>query len=171
MNLRLKKIDFLWLLAFPLYQTIGTLRHEGSHALVAMLQGATIQEFVFWPQVTNGISYWGYVRWSGFTNWLTIAAPYFNDLVWFSIFYFIFTKVQIKRRWLWVNLVIIGLISPLVNSGYAYLRGVLGSPNDFTHLANTLPATIVHGYYLVTLAVYASLLYSLLRPQYSRLQH
>jgi hypothetical protein len=37
----LKKADFLWLLAFPLYLLIGTLRHEASHALVGWLAEAT----------------------------------------------------------------------------------------------------------------------------------
>ena len=168
MNLRLKKIDLLWFLAFPLYQTIGTLRHEGSHALAAMLQGATIQEFVFWPSMIGGNFYWGYVRWSGFTNWLTIAAPYFNDLVWFLIFYFIFKKIRIKRRWLWVNLIIIGLISPSTNSGYAYLRALVGTQNDFTTLLIDLPSVLVHAYFIITLTVYVTVLYSFLKPQPSR---
>jgi hypothetical protein len=33
----LKKTDLLWLLAYPIYQIIGTIRHEGSHALAGLL--------------------------------------------------------------------------------------------------------------------------------------
>ena len=33
----LKREDLLWLLAYPLYQIIGTIRHEASHALLAWL--------------------------------------------------------------------------------------------------------------------------------------
>jgi hypothetical protein len=43
------KKDFLWLLLFPVYQTIGMIRHEGSHALAAMADG--LREFTeMYPQ-------------------------------------------------------------------------------------------------------------------------
>jgi hypothetical protein len=45
------KRDAPWLLALPIYRIIGTARHEGSHALVALLHGATITEFRILPFV------------------------------------------------------------------------------------------------------------------------
>jgi hypothetical protein len=40
----LQKRDMLWILAYPIYQIIGTIRHEGSHALVALLEGARVTD-------------------------------------------------------------------------------------------------------------------------------
>ena len=64
----MKKSDWLWLLAYPLYQILGTIRHEAGHALAAWLQGAEITEFVFLPGMRGEIFYWGYVRWTGETT-------------------------------------------------------------------------------------------------------
>ncbi len=165
--MRFQKIDFLWLLAFPVYQTIGTIRHEGSHALAAILQGAEIKKFVFWPSFINDRFYWGYVRWNEATNWLTTATPYFCDLITFILFYLVCTKLRIKRRWIWVNLVIIGMISPFANSAYAYIRGLMGSVNDFAKLTYEIPSWVVHAYFLITLAVYVTVLYFFFRPRHS----
>ena len=54
----MKRKDLLWFLAYPVYQTIGTLRHEGSHALAAMAEGAEVTKLVFWPSFSNGRFYW-----------------------------------------------------------------------------------------------------------------
>lgn len=59
-------VDVLWhVLAYPIYQILGTIRHEGCHAIVAKHYGATIEEFRFLPCRRDGVWYWGYVRWSG----------------------------------------------------------------------------------------------------------
>lgn len=77
----MKRMDFLWILAFPLYLLAGTLRHELSHDIGAMLEGADIMELVFWPTLkANGRIQWGCVRWQGETDGLFLAAPYFCDL-------------------------------------------------------------------------------------------
>jgi hypothetical protein len=50
----MKRKDLLWALAYPVYQIIGTLRHEGSHALAAMAEGAKVTKSVFWPNFHLG---------------------------------------------------------------------------------------------------------------------
>lgn len=45
----LKKADLLWLLAYPLYQIIGTIRHEASRALMAWLEGSAFTNLCFGP--------------------------------------------------------------------------------------------------------------------------
>jgi len=146
--------DLLWLLAYPIYQAIGTARHEGSHAITAALEGARITKFVFWPSVVPGSGFfWGYVDWDGPTDWLTLAAPYFADLVTFILFYLLCTRVRFTRRWLWVNAVVIGLISPLVNTAYNYLGA--GDPTrDIGRLLQLLPPAVVHAYLIATIALY-----------------
>jgi hypothetical protein len=45
----IRKIDFLWLLAAPVYLLATTLRHEGSYALAALLEGCEVIDFVILP--------------------------------------------------------------------------------------------------------------------------
>jgi len=156
--------DLLWILAYPLYQLIGTFRHEGSHALAAVLQGATLERFVFWPTWSGSSFRWGYVSWSGATNWVAIAAPYLCDLATFVVFYLVCTRLCFKRHWVWVNLVAIGLISPLVNSAYNYVNGQRGC-GDVGRLPGPLPGPVVHAYFAVTLALYVAGLFLTLRPR------
>ncbi len=149
----LKKTDLLWLLAYPIYQIIGTIRHEGSHALAGLLSGVKIQQFVFLPSIVNGQLYWGYVNFQSDVSWPVIAAPYLIDILTFSIFFIICLRAKFDHRWIWLNLVIIGLISPLINSAYNYLGGLIRS-NDVSYLLNNLPATLVHVYFIFTLLIY-----------------
>lgn len=151
---RLHRADLIWLLGYPVYQTVGTLRHEGSHALVALLEGATIQRFVFWPSWWRGAFYWGYVVWSGPTTWLAVAAPYLGDLLTFSIVFAICTRLQVRRHWIWVNLVILGLISPLVNSAWEYYKGLRTGSGDVGYLLAVLLPPAVHAYFTLTLLLY-----------------
>ena len=150
----MRKKDLLWFLAYPVYQTIGTLRHEGSHALAAMAEGADIKKFVFWPNFDLGGFQWGYVRWEGYTTWFTRAAPYFSDLLIFFVAILIILEAKPKRRWLWLNIAIIGGLSPLVNSAYNYFRG-LSVLNDVGKLLNYLDPVAVHLYFALTLLFYA----------------
>lgn len=151
---RLRRHDSLWLAAYPLYQLIGSLRHEASHALVAVLQGATIQEFVFWPSFTGSAFRWGYVIWYGSTSWVATAAPYLCDLATFALFFLICARWRLRGHLLWVNLVAIGLVSPLVNSAYNYLIGLRGR-GDVAQLLYEMPGAAVQTFFAVTLLLYA----------------
>jgi hypothetical protein len=151
----LRKTDFLWILAYPIYQLIGTLRHEAGHAIMAMVEGAQIQEFVFWPTLhENNQFFWGYVSWNTQdTTWMTTAGPYLVDLITYTIFFWILMIIPIRWRWLWLNLVIIGLLSPLLNSLYHY-QGAFSSTNDVALLLQELPVTGVHLYFLTSMIIY-----------------
>ena len=164
MNHQFHRRDLHWILAYPLYQLIGSLRHEASHALAAVLQGATIHRFVFWPTWTGSGLRWGYVSWSGPTDWVAIAAPYLCDVATFALFFVICTRLPLRRHWVWVNLVAVGLLSPLVNSAYNYFNGLRGS-GDVAGLLLALPDLAVHGYFVVTLVVYGVGLILTLRPK------
>jgi len=164
MEHQLHRRDLLWVLLYSLYQLIGTFRHEASHALAAVLQGATLERFVFWPTWSGSSFRWGYVSWSGSTNWVTTAAPYLCDLATFLVFYLVCTRLRFRRHWVWVNLVAIGQISPLVNSAYNYLNGQRGC-GDVGRLLATLPEPAVHTWFAVTLALYVVGLFLTLRPK------
>jgi hypothetical protein len=55
----MKRRDLLWSLAYPVYQIIGTIRHEGSNALAATAEGVEVKKFVFWPNVDLEHFSWG----------------------------------------------------------------------------------------------------------------
>lgn len=153
----MKKIHLLWIFLYPLYQVIGTIRHEGSHALVAFLCGAHIDAFVFWPTLKpEGGILWGYVNWSGNVNWFVLAAPYIVDLLTFTVFFLLCARFHRVRPWVWLNMLIVGIISPLFNSLYNYRALFFGyaSANDVTRLAQVLPDSLVHLYFLLTLLLY-----------------
>lgn len=150
---RLRLTDLLWLFAYPFYQILGTLRHEGSHAIVGILQGATITEFVFWPSIREQGFYWGYVGYRGETDWLFLAAPYIVDLITYVLLFIICMRVRFRRKWIWLNLIIIGMISPFVNSLYNYW-GNVNSNNDVGRLSSVLATELIDGYFVFTLLSY-----------------
>jgi len=143
----------LWILAYPIYQVIGTFRHEGAHALAAILSGAEVTKFVFWPSMLDGLFYWGYVIVTGHTGVLFSAAPYLLDLITYFFFFPLCMLVVFKRKWIWINLAVICLISPFANSLYNY-RGRLSSLNDVNKILQVLPEGLVRGYFLFTLWIY-----------------
>ena len=164
----LKKIDLLWLLAYPLYQIINTLRHEGSHAFAAVLHGATITQFVFWP-TWNGRLLWGYINYTGNDTWFIIAAPYLVDLLTFAVCFAWLSRVRFARRAVWLNAVILGLLSPLINSAYNYV-GRFSPGNDVAQLLLMLPAGLVQGYFGVTLLIYLTGLLIIFRISVTRVR-
>jgi hypothetical protein len=149
----LKLRDLLWLLAYPFYQIISTFRHEGAHAMIALLGGGEISKFVFWPSMYKEKFYWGYVVCTGGKGWLFFAAPYLFDLLTFGVFFVLCMFLLFKKRWIWLNLVIIGIVSPLVNSYYNYSGG-FQSMNDVGKLFRDLPAGIVRWYFIVSMSAY-----------------
>ena len=146
----IRRRDWLWVLLLPVYLILSTFRHEAAHAVVATAQGAEIIKFVFWPSVhETGKFYFGYVSWrGGTTNWLVDAAPYFMDILTFSIFFPILYWVRFRWHSLWLNLVIIGLVSPIINSLYNYIRG-----GDIRELLAVLPDLPVHACFLLGLGL------------------
>lgn len=166
MKQRLVRKDIVWLLATPLYVLVGTLRHELSHAIAALLLGAEIEKFVFWPTCSQWGFRWGYVVWYGPPASRVTAAPYLCDVATFVVFFVICTRVRFRRHWVWVNLVVVGLISPLVNSAYNYVRGVMGT-GDVATLFGELPDPLIHAYFAVTLSIYLVGLWFALKPNTS----
>lgn len=153
---RLRLTDLWYLLGIPAYVILGTIRHEGSHALAAKIEGADITKFVIYPQSETGRFTWGYTAWTGGnTGWFTDAAPYLCDVLWFAGFFFLVTRIQWKTHWLWLNVVILGLLAPLVNSFWQWMAGIFGSKQ--TDVAKWLaagPDAVIHLYFLITCTAY-----------------
>lgn len=89
---------------------------------------------------------------------LTTAAPYFADLFTFGLFFRICIRLHFPRRWLWLNAVIIGLLSPVFNTGYNYFRSSV-AVSDVGRLLLSLPPFVVHAYLVLTIALYSIGLY------------
>jgi Peptidase M50B-like len=161
----LRRSDAWWLLLYPAYQVIGTARHEGGHALAAWAEGARIERFVVLPSRPNGVLYWGYTVWSGQVDWLVAAAPYLLDLLTVLAFA---PLVRYARRWphaVRMNLIIIGLLSPLVNSAYQYVLLFVRPTNDVGVVASHIPDVFVHAWFAIALPLYVwALVASLRRP-------
>ncbi len=160
----LKRSDWWWLAAYPLYQLIGTLRHEGSHVVGALLEGVHIDRFVFWPTLGPPRFRFGYVVYGEPVGWLATAFPYLVDLILFIVFFLIVTRFSIRPRWLWLQCVIVGLISPFLNTLYNY-GGVYFWSNDVAKLlrSDELPDAVIHVYFLIVLLIYGAGLARLFR--------
>ncbi len=155
-----RRSDLWWLAALPFYQLLGTLRHEASHALAAVIAGGRVRALAFWPTYRAGMGWrWGYVAWEGPGGWPVLAAPYLCDLATYVAAFALWWACPRAPRWLRLNLAALGLVSPLVNTLYNY-AGALGGRNDVSELLRALPPLAVHGalasasiFYIAGLAV------------------
>lgn len=151
----MKKTDLFWLLLSPVYLILGTIRHEGCHALAAIAEGLQVQKFVFWPSIgPGGVFYFGYVYWEGTRSWMTMAAPYAGDLLTFAAGFIICAYTKIPQRWVWINVLILTVLSPFINSAFNYFGGI-NNGNDIGFLLQALHPMLVHTYFGLTLAMYA----------------
>ncbi len=154
----IRRKDLWWLLALPVYYVLHALRHEAGHALVGLLEGARIAEFRFLPIVDGRFRPldWGVVRFAGEVSWLTYAGPYLGDLLTFALAFALLMKVRFRHRWVWLNLFILGLAGPLLNSFLLYICGLQGRGSDARVLMAALPAGVYHGYFVGTMTAYAA---------------
>ncbi|HEX5136724.1 MAG TPA: M50 family metallopeptidase [Planctomycetota bacterium] len=159
----LRAKDLLWLLLYPGYQVLGTIRHEASHALAAMLEGATIERITVLPRpdARRGIL-WGSVATGGHTTNFTSAAPYLVDLATYALFFVLCMRLR-GPRWLWLNLAIVGVLSPAVDTLYAYLNASFRDIGDAAYLLRTGPAWAVHVCFAAAIAAYLAGIAALLR--------
>jgi hypothetical protein len=91
-------------------------------------------------------------------SWLTMAAPYACDLAIFSITYWFCMTDTSLPHWAWINVVIFGMISPLVNTTNNYI-GHNDENTDVGFLLDELPEKIVHGYFVSTILLYVAGIY------------
>lgn len=139
-------------LLFALVAVVTTARHEGSHALVASLQGSTIEEVRLLPGYDPGLGfYFGYVRHEGDTTWLVDAAPFLVDVLWLGLGALALRFVA-GRGWLRFLVVLFGLVSPVIDLAYNYQGGLWRSGTDVADLFVAMPRGIVHAFFLGAIA-------------------
>lgn len=153
--MELQLSDAVWVAGLPVYAILTTLRHEASHAVAVWASGGRVTRFVCWPTCSSERGFlWGYVAFDGPATRAITAAPYACDLATFAVCFPVCLFAVISSHALWINLIILGVLSPLANSGYNYLRGFF-RPNDVYTLRQEMMAAFVHAYFLVTIGVYA----------------
>ena len=149
--------DKLWLMGLPIYLMLLILRHEGSHALSAVLyEGARLTEFSLLPGFSEqGNFVRPHIRVSGATSWVTAFAPYLCDALTFLVFYPVCRYVVKRSKGLWLNLAAVGVLSPFLNSVANYAIGLVRANSDVGKLLAHQPPIAVHAYFTLTLALYA----------------
>ena len=151
----MRRTDLGWLLAWPVYQLVGTARHELSHAAVAAWQGARITQIEILPSFQPEGLLWGYVNWTGgHTNALVAAAPYLCDLAVFLVFLPLCLLAVRTPRWLWINCFIIGLLSPLIDTAANYSKLFRRNTGDVNELAAQFSPLMIHAIFLAVLLFY-----------------
>jgi len=130
-----------------------TARHEASHALTAWLGGTQILEMKLLPGIHPEAGfYFGYVIYGGDTTWLVRAAPYLVDGV-LLLCVLVLVTLDIDWKRYRMPILLFGVISPLVDLAYSYQGGLWRPSTDVAGLLVTLPAGVVHFYFLGTIGV------------------
>ncbi len=141
----MKASDLLWLLAYPVYQIIGTARHELSHALGAVIQGGEVLDMAIVPSYseTSGLR-WGWVTVTNVSSWTLVSvAPYGVGLILALCTLLILKKTRLPR-WVRLNCVILGVLSPLLDLAYNYAKLFWTRHGDLPEVAHHWPSLLVH---------------------------
>jgi hypothetical protein len=135
------------IIAFILWTTA---RHEGSHALMAYLEGSKIEELRLLPGIHDELGfYFGYVKHSGDTTWLTECAPFFSDLLVLFLTTILLLKLKVKKYYR--EILLFGFISPVVDLIYNYQGGLWRSGTDVSDMLTLLPNWVVHSSFILTI--------------------
>ena len=138
-------IKSILITAVVFYWTIA--RHEGSHALLAWLEGAEIYKLSLIPGIHEELGfYFAFVSHDGKTSWLTEAAPFFADVLVLIFGILILRRYYGSRFYTWI--LWLGIISPMIDLVYNYQGGLWREGTDVADLLEALPDLMVHIAYL-----------------------
>ncbi len=79
----------------------------------------------------------------GQISWLTFAAPYLGDALVFAAGYVWAFRIAPTRRWLFVNVFVVMMLSPLINTANNSVGGLASSGSDFFWLGRQFGAVAV----------------------------
>ena len=149
------------------YWTIA--RHEGSHALMAYLEGADICELRLIPGIHEELGfYFAYVKHSEQTTWLTEAAPYMADILLLLI---TISLLLWKKNIRYFNAIMfLGILSPFINLLYNYQGGLWREGTDVADLFDLLPDFMVHIGFVASMMISLFALYFLRKRRFSILR-
>ncbi len=121
------------LLLYPVYQVLGTLRHELSHALAAVFQGVGVREIRIFPSRIDGKWYWGFVRYgtgSPVSRWVH-AAPYLVNAAFVA---WGFSLIPYLTGHEWLAAVILCWASPALDTLYNLCKWWFYDTGDFKRI-------------------------------------
>ncbi|NNJ82461.1 MAG: hypothetical protein HKP11_09725 [Flavobacteriaceae bacterium] len=119
---------------------------------MAYLEGAEILELKLLPGIHEELGfYFGYVKHSGDTTWLTESAPFFSDLIIVFITSLIITFIRPIR--FHNALLLFGFGSPIVDLIYNYQGGLWRSGTDVSDLLELLPKSLVHATFILSIVL------------------
>ncbi|NNJ88282.1 MAG: hypothetical protein HKP53_02685 [Eudoraea sp.] len=125
---------------------------------MAYLEGAEILEMRLLPGIHKELGfYFGYVKHSGDTSWLTEAAPFFSDLLLLITTSMILAKAKTSKYY--DQILLFGIISPIVDLVYNYQGGLWRTGTDVADLLEMLPRIMVHTSFLLVIVASIIILY------------
>ncbi|NSW53738.1 MAG: hypothetical protein HPY85_14650 [Anaerolineae bacterium] len=162
--MKLIKKDSHWLYALPIYLLINSLRHQIANVIAVLLTGGRLTRFTLLPDFSPaGWLRFSNIQWVGGEEWLILAAPYVADLITFVVFFLLLQRKVVQKRWLFINLLILGLLSPVFNSAYDYFSTVFVA-TDVSRIISHMPyEELVHLYFVLTLSFYVMAIQYLLQ--------
>lgn len=129
---------WIHLLFAPIYLVIGTVRHEGLHALTAIRYGGTITVFEVLPHWHKGEFYFGRMFAKGtFTvgqKRSIAAAPHMFNVLLVIVAYFVLTNWCTESFHLFAAVAVNLVISPIVDTLYAVLKAVVKGTGDMAEV-------------------------------------
>jgi len=125
----------------PVYLVLGTLRHEGMHAITAWRYGAEIIAFKVIPHRFNGRFYFGRVQWQAvFTDHqkrMVLGMPYLFDVVCITACVVTLVRVEMTDFHVFAVTVINLGISPLVDLLYNVGKWLFRGTGDLAEIRSS----------------------------------
>jgi hypothetical protein len=135
-----KAIILIHAICYPIYQILGTIRHETAHWIAARLSGMNVLEFKVIPHYHNDFFYWGRVRYDPATlhktNIHVSLAPYYVDAIFVIVFIVLrLTGVldQVENPHLKMFIGISLVVSPAFDFFYNLFQFVRHNRGDFAY--------------------------------------
>ncbi|MBN2047984.1 MAG: hypothetical protein JW750_09090 [Anaerolineaceae bacterium] len=152
----LRRKDLIWLYGLPVYLWLNSMRRGLALSLAVWIKGGAVEKFRLIPAVQfQGWFQFEQIAWRGEPSLLIVAAPYLFDLLTFIIFYGMFTRFVFRRRWVFINLFIFGMISPIIHSMYHYLLGGVWE-NDVSRIMNVyMQEPLAHVLFVLMIGFFA----------------
>lgn len=134
------KIVLLHLALYPLYQLLGTLRHELAHAVAAILSGFRVEELRVLPCRIKGEFYFGYTRWNyrlparledlPKPNRHMYLAPYYVNLALLLVGLWTIPAVEWKNPHRFAVAFMLLVVSPFADTLYSAVKFALFGEGD-----------------------------------------
>lgn len=136
-------VVLLYLIWFLTY----SLLHELSHVIGSWITGTKIEDYQFIPRFWKGDFKTGYVHsvfTNGFQNFISNISPYFRDLIFMFIGYFVLNRKKINNSFVTGLVIILFVLSPLFDVFNNYFGFVIGVHTDFNNIEVTIGSFWTH---------------------------